>query len=46
MVASCKFYKLKKKDVYRKIAGNIRIKDLISKDAAYRDSWYFSGEVG
>ena len=42
MVASCKFYKLKKKDVYRKIAGNIRIKDLISKDAAYRNSSYFS----
>lgn len=42
MVASCNFYQLKKKDVYRKIVGNIRIKDLMSKDAEYQNSCYFS----
>ncbi|WP_052598926.1 D-Ala-D-Ala carboxypeptidase family metallohydrolase [Aureispira sp. CCB-QB1] len=39
-----RFYVLKKKDCYKKIIGNNRIKDLISKDNRYKNLWYFSDQ--
>jgi hypothetical protein len=40
-----KFYVVKKRDCYKKILGNNRIKSLISKDSRYKSTWYFSGEM-
>lgn len=39
------FYLLKKRDCYKKILGNNRIKALISQDKRYTNTWYFSEEA-
>lgn len=39
------FYILHKKDVYRRIVGNIRIKDLISRELEYKHLHYFSKDT-
>lgn len=42
MISGMSFFKLTKKDTYKKIAGNIRIMDLLSKDAGYYTLFYWS----
>lgn len=37
-----KFFVLKKKDLYRKVAGHLRIRDLFAVDAEGRAAFYFS----
>ncbi len=44
MLKSHRFFKIKKKDVYRKIVGNTRIKDLISRDDYFYNTKYNSSE--
>ncbi len=44
MVSSMTFYKIQKKDCYRKIVGHFRIKDFIAKDALYRNTKYASDQ--
>ncbi|MBL4649279.1 MAG: DUF882 domain-containing protein [Aureispira sp.] len=39
------FYVIKKRDCYKKILGNNRIKSLISQDKRYANTWYFSDET-
>ncbi len=45
LVQSLKFYKISKTDCYRKIVGNNRILNLISKDSKYNKTWYFSTDT-
>ncbi len=42
LIKKSKFYVIKKKDLYRRIVGNNRIKDIISKEPKYLNTWYFS----
>jgi hypothetical protein len=39
------FYVIKKKDCYKKILGNNRIKALVSRDSRYKSTWYFSDKM-
>lgn len=45
LVGDQSFYILRKKDLYKRIVGNIRIKDLISKDLPYSSLHYFSEDT-
>lgn len=42
MVKHQPFYILRKKDTYRKICGNIRIKDLVARDSIYQRTFLYS----
>ncbi len=41
MVRTQKFYVIHKKDMYRRIVGNYRIKDLFSRDFEYHTTYYY-----
>jgi hypothetical protein len=41
MVRTQKFYIIHKKDMYRRIVGDYRIKDLFSRDLAYHTTYYY-----
>jgi hypothetical protein len=41
MVRTQKFYVIHKKDMYRRIVGNYRIKDLFSRDLEYHTTYYY-----
>jgi hypothetical protein len=45
LTKNTRFYVIKKRDCYKKILGNNRIKSLISQDSRYRKAWYFSDEM-
>lgn len=45
VLASSRYYVLRKKDVYKKVVGHIRIKDLMARDKYYRRSFIFSRDT-
>ena len=44
MCRNMKFYKLSKKDTYRKIAGDVRLIDMLARDEDFHRLHYFSAE--
>lgn len=44
-LASSRYYVLLKKDVYRKVVGHVRVKDLMTRDKYYRQSFLFSHDT-